>query len=133
MKRLVNAGCVVLGFICMAVGAAGIVIPVLPTTPFLLLALLLFAKGSERFHKWFLSTQLYKKNLETFVVTKTMTKSAKIRVLVIITVLFAFGIWFSPVFAKVIIGVIAVFHYIYFFFGIKTLKEEDRQVKADAG
>jgi len=108
----------------MGVGCIGIVLPILPTTPFLILALVLFAKGSQRFHKWFLSTKLYKKYLEDFVVTKSMTKGVKIRILTVVTLLLAIGFWFSPVFAKVIIVIVAVFHYVYFIFGIKTAEEK---------
>ena len=133
MKRMINTCCVILAFICMGAGAAGVVLPVLPTTPFLLLALILFAKGSERFHRWFLSTRLYRNHLETFVVTKSMTRAAKVKVLTVITILFAFGICFSPVFAKIIIAVVAVFHYVYFLFGIRTMKDENHRMKTEAG
>lgn len=124
MKKLINTACVALGFLCVGVGCIGIVLPVLPTTPFLLLALVLFAKGSERFHRWFLSTRLYKKHLEDFVVTKSMTKATKIRILSIVTLLLAVGFWFSPVFAKIILIIVAVFHYVYFIFGIKTAEDK---------
>ena len=43
----------ILGLICVGLGAVGIIIPVLPTVPFLLAATVLFAKGSEKFSKWF--------------------------------------------------------------------------------
>ncbi|MDO4266361.1 MAG: YbaN family protein [Eubacteriales bacterium] len=125
MKRIINGICVVLAFVSLGIGCIGIILPVLPTTPFLLLAVVLFAKGSERFHRWFLSTRLYQRHLENFVVSRSMTRAAKIKVLATVTVLFLIGIWFSPVFAKVIIAVVAVFHYVYFLFGIRTIPEEE--------
>lgn len=124
MKSMIHFVCVILAFISLFLGCLGVVLPILPTTPFLFLALILFARGSERFHKWFLSTRLYKKYLEDFIVERAMTKTAKIRVLIVVTFLFALGFYFSPVFAKIIIAIIAIFHYAYFLLGIKTIADK---------
>ncbi|MHA1563755.1 MAG: YbaN family protein [Alphaproteobacteria bacterium] len=42
------------GFCCLAIGIIGIPLPLLPTTPFLLLAAFCFSRGSKRVHDWLL-------------------------------------------------------------------------------
>ena len=44
-----------LGLICVGLGLIGIIVPLLPTVPFMLLAAFCFARSSERLHNWLLS------------------------------------------------------------------------------
>lgn len=48
-----------LGFTFLALAAAGIVLPVLPTTPFVLLAAWFFARSSEKWHQRLLASDLF--------------------------------------------------------------------------
>lgn len=124
---MINGICVILGFLFLGLGIIGIILPILPTTPFLLLAAALFAKGSAKFHNWFLQTKLYKKYIEQTVKSKEMTIKSKISVLVIISAMLFIGFIFSPVwYAKVIILIVLVFHYYYFLVRIRTVKESER-------
>lgn len=48
-----------LGFLFLALGLLGIPLPVLPSTPFILLAAWFFARSSPRWHRWLLSSELF--------------------------------------------------------------------------
>ena len=112
-----------IGIVSMVLGAIGVVLPVLPTTPFLLLASFCFAKGSDRFHKWFIGTKLYKKHLESFVTSRSMTLKTKLCILLpasamLILVMLAM----SNIYGRVFIVFLIIFKYIYFFTRIETVK-----------
>lgn len=118
----------ILGCIGVGLGAVGAVLPMLPAFPFLLLAAFSFARSSEKLHSWFINTGLYKKNLESYVKGKGMTRATKLRVMVTVTLLMAFG--FTMMYLKAlyvpcaILAGVWVFHLVYFIFGVKTYYPE---------
>lgn len=103
----------------------------LPAFPFLMLAAICFGKSSEKLDRWFKGTKLYKNNLETFVKGQGMTRKTKIKVMVTVTILMSIG--FAMMFRKaiyvpcVILGIVWLFHIIYFTFGVKNFRPEDSE------
>ncbi|MCT4576738.1 YbaN family protein [Donghicola sp.] len=47
------------GIICVALGLIGVVLPLLPTVPFMLLAAFCFARSSERMHGWLVNHRVF--------------------------------------------------------------------------
>ena len=118
---------VILGCLGLGLGALGAVLPLLPAFPFLMLSAFCFAKSSEKLHNWFISTGLYKKNLESFVQGKGMTVKTKVRIMLTVTILMSIGFIMMhavPV-GRIVLGIVWLFHVLYFIFGIKTLKLEE--------
>lgn len=112
-----------IGIVSMVLGAIGVVLPVLPTTLFLLLASFCFAKGSDRFHKWFIGTKLYKKHLESFVTSRSMTLKTKLCILLPASAMLILAMLaMSNIYGRVFIVFLIIFKYIYFFTRIETVK-----------
>jgi len=126
MKKILY---MILGCVGVGVGAIGTVVPLLPTFPFLMLATFCFAASSKKLDRWFKNTKLYKDNLADFVAGKGMTKKAKIRIMVTVTLLMSIG--FIIMGAKgivtgcVVLGLVWLFHLVYFIFGIKTIPAKE--------
>jgi len=115
---------VFLGTISLALACIGIIIPILPTTPFLLLTLYFYANGSERFHKWFINTSLYRKHLESFVINRSMTLKTKLSILLTASAMLMFPlIIIDNIIVRCIIIFLYIFKYYYFFTKIKTIEE----------
>ena len=114
-----------LGFLFLILGLVGIVVPILPTTPFLLLTVFFFAKGSERVHNWFIGTKIYQNHLKDFHERRALTKKVKMTILMFSTTMLMIGFYFTPsIVGKSIIVAVLLIKYWFFFFWIKTLEEE---------
>ena len=129
MKRILSLS---LSIFFLLLGVIGIILPILPTTPFLICSGIFAAKGSNRFHKWLTSTKMYKKHASDFVESRSMTLDTKIKILSIASVLLAIGFIMSKnTIARIVIVILVITKYYYFIFKIKTIPNNTGVVKYD--
>ncbi|WP_118785848.1 YbaN family protein [Haemophilus haemolyticus] len=115
---------IILGFLSLALGIIGIFLPILPTTPFLLLTLFFFAKGSKRLEQWFLGTSIYQKHLKSFNENRALKKNTKICILTFVTTMLLIGFYFTPsVIGRGVIAALICIKFWFFLFWVKTENE----------
>jgi uncharacterized membrane protein YbaN (DUF454 family) len=124
MRKIIKFLYIIIGFIALGLGVLGLVLPVLPTTPLLLLASYCFVKGSERFEHWFKGTTLYKRHLETFVKERAMTLKQKMTILLFADIMIAIPFFIlESFFVRLMLVLIVFYKYYYFIYKIKTVPE----------
>lgn len=118
---------VVLGCVSLALAVIGVVLPILPTVPFLALAAFCFAKSSDRLNNWLINTKFYQNNLADFKAGKGMTVKTKVRILATVTLVMAIGLIVmlmkGVIVGSIILSVVWLGHIYYFGFKVKTIEE----------
>lgn len=67
----------VAGWVCVVLGLAGVFLPLLPTTPFLILAAACFARSSPRFHAWLLANRTFGPLIHQWETSRTIPRKTK--------------------------------------------------------
>ena len=91
-KRIKKYTLLLLGITFVTLGIIGAVLPILPTTPFLLLALACFANSSPRFHQMLLNNRWFGSALQQWEDSHSITRSSKIKAMIMIVLTFAVSI-----------------------------------------
>lgn len=125
-SKIVRFIYIVIGLISLGLGIVGIILPILPTTPFFLLTSFCFVRGSKRFSDWFLNSKLYKKHLENFAKNKVMTIQGELLLLGLVSLmLFTTMILSDNLVVSIILLILICIKYSYFIFRVKTISKEE--------
>ena len=89
MKIVLN----LIGCVAVALGVLGIFLPLLPTTPFLLLASACFARGSSRLHNWLQTNRVFGKYLRDYENGKGIPLRGKLWILVFMWGSMSYSVW----------------------------------------
>jgi uncharacterized membrane protein YbaN (DUF454 family) len=70
---------IIVGTLALAIGIIGIFLPVVPTTPLVLLSAACYLRGSEKLHRWILSNPRFGEIIENYESGKGLKRSIKIK------------------------------------------------------
>jgi len=115
---------VVSGTFFLVMGIIGIFIPLLPTTPFLLLAAACYARGSKKFYDWLINNKWLGEYIKNYREGKGISLTVKIVIITIlwITITFSAFIFVSYFLIQIILIIIAIFVTVHIL-TIKTMKK----------
>ncbi len=105
------------GFIAVGLGVIGIPTPLLPTTPFLLLAAFCFARGSKRWHSWLITHRSLSPYVLAFREKSGLTREQKWRIAGLVTITMLVTGAFAPLLiGKVLAGFIWITSMLFLYF-----------------
>lgn len=94
----------VVGWLFFLLGAVGVVLPVLPTTPFMLLALWAFSKSSQRFHDWLYNHKFFGPPLQQWNQYGVIPLYAKVMSVSMMSLSFAYLIFYRQVHIAIMVA-----------------------------
>ncbi|WP_414044092.1 YbaN family protein [Macrococcus sp. EM39E] len=115
---------VTVGVISTILGFVGAFLPLLPTTPFLLLAVYCFARSSDRFHNWLVKTKIYQSYVQDFYERGGYTLKKKFQLLLSVFIVVGFSIFMiDNLYVRIGLAIMVMIQAIVLFTVIKTLDE----------
>ncbi len=97
------------GVIALIFGVVGIFLPILPTTPFLLITSACFMRASPKLHKWLTSHPYFGPPIVEWNKSKTIKKSIKNKAMIMIVISFILSIALAPIlWVKVLLLVLGI-------------------------
>ena len=116
------------GFLATALGVLGIFLPILPTVPFLLLALACFARSSERFYDWLLEHAYFGPIVQPYINGCGMSRVSKVKAITLLWASISLSAFFliELVWVQVLLLVIAC-TVTFYLLSLPTINIEDNE------
>lgn len=84
---------IALGTLCLAIGIVGIFTPILPTTPFLLLAAFCYLRSSQRFYRWLMNNRVFGGYIRSYTEGRGIPLKVKLLTITLLWVTIGISIW----------------------------------------
>lgn len=121
MRSWKTYGCLILGTISLGLGVIGIFLPILPTTPFLLLAAFCYLRSSKRRYEWLIQHPVLGPYVKDYLVHKAIKRKTKIIAITMIWLSLSYCIWIVSGYLKFMLFAIGLAVTIYLL-RLKTLE-----------
>lgn len=127
-KKLIKVFLITVGTVSLGFGILGIFLPLLPATPFFLLAAVCYSKGSDKLYNWLLENRYFGSYIKNYRENKGVPLRAKITAIIFLNITMGYTIlfvvhqfWFKLLLFLITIGVIIHIS------SMKTLKAGNRR------
>ena len=110
LKKPVRIALVSLGTFSLCIGVVGIFIPILPTTPFLLIAAALYARSSQKFYNWLMNNRLFGRYIRSYREGKGIPLKIKLITIALLWITIGISAVFTTdiLWLRILLGAIAV-------------------------
>jgi uncharacterized membrane protein YbaN (DUF454 family) len=109
-QKMIRGIYIIVGTIALIIGAIGLFLPVIPTTPLVILAAACYYRGSDRLHTWILSSRWFGETIKNYQEGKGLTRNTKVRAISMMWIMILISAWFfiRNLFVRVAIICVAI-------------------------
>ena len=125
MDKLTKIIFIIAGSIFVALGIVGMILPLIPTTPFLLLGAACYARSSEKFYFWLLNHKLFGKFIKNYLEGKGISLKGKILSVSLLWLSISYTIYALPSFYGGVFLVLLASGVTAYLLSLNTYREEE--------
>ena len=121
---IIKALWVIAGSVFVVLGAFGVILPGLPTTPFLILAAACYIRSSQRLYDWLIANKTFGPYLRDYREGKGIPKRAKKIALIMMTIFVGYAVLFAldDLFVRIVVLILGMIGFFYVAYRIPSAK-----------